>query len=324
MRFFGSHRIVPPTEPMNWRHSQDAVPASRGNGTCVLAQEAQNVLSDRYLAPVSMLRSLGFALLGALCLLAGCSAVRSSPAKVHRCEVVNTFPHDTNAFTQGLAYCDGELYEGTGLNGRSSIRRVELATGKVLQQHDLPWKYFGEGITLWGDRLIQLTWKSRTGFIYDRRSFRLLSSFSYPTAGWGLTHDETHLIMSDGSATLYFREPDTFAETGRIRVTDGGALVSNLNELEFIRGEIWANVWRQYRIARISPASGHVVSWIDISGLLSSLDRLLAGSPNGIAYDAKNDRIFVTGKRWSKVFEIRVGRDVCDIRADRRRDRSRI
>jgi glutamine cyclotransferase len=263
------------------------------------------VPSDWYLAPASTLRSLGFALPGALCLLAGCSAAKSPAAKVHRCEVVNTFPHDTNAFTQGLAYGDGELYEGTGLNGCSSIRRVELATGKVLRQHHLPWKYFGEGITLWEDRLIQLTWKSRTGFRYDRRSFRLLSSFSYPTPGWGLTHDETHLILSDGSATLYFREPDTLAETGRIRVTDGGAPVSNLNELEFIRGEIWANVWRQYRIARISPASGQVISWIDISGLLSPLDRLLVGSPNGIAYDAKNDRIFVTGKRWPKMFEIR-------------------
>jgi glutaminyl-peptide cyclotransferase len=242
----------------------------------------------------------------ALWLLAGCSAAQLPRAKVYRCEVVNTFPHDTNAFTQGLVYCDGELYEGTGLNGCSSIRRLELATGTVLQQHRLPWKYFGEGITLWGDQLIQLTWTTGTAFLYDRRSFRLLSSRSYPTRGWGLTHDGTRLIMSDGSAMLYFREPDTFAESGRIRVTDGGAPVSNLNELEFIRGEIWANVWRRYAIARISPASGEVLSWIDISGLLSPLDRLLAGSPNGIAYDTKTDRIFVTGKRWPKLFEIRV------------------
>ena len=275
------------------------------------------MLSDRFVASVPVLRSLGFAQLGALCLLAGCSAAHPPPAEFYRCEVVNTFPHDTNAFTQGLAYCDGELYEGTGLNGRSSVRRVELATGTVLQQHDLPWKYFGEGITLWGDKLIQLTWTARTGFVYDHRSFRLLSSFSYPTEGWGLTHDDTRLIMSDGSATLYFREPDTFAVTGRIRVTDGGAPVSNLNALEFIRGEIWANVWRQYRIACISPASGQVLSWIDISGLLSPLDRLLAGSPNGIAYDATTDRIFVTGKRWPRVFEIRVRRDACDIPAVR-------
>jgi glutamine cyclotransferase len=201
---------------------------------------------------------------------------------------------------------DGQLYEGTGLNGRSSIRRVELEAGKVLQEHDLPWKYFGEGITLWGNELIQLTWTSRTAFAYDRRSFRLLSTASYPTPGWGLTHDDTNLIVSDGSATLYFREPHTFAETGRIRVTDGGVPVFDLNELEFIRGEIWANLWRRYAIARISPASGQVLSWVDISNLLPPVDRLLAGSPNGIAYDAQADRIFVTGKGWPKLFEIRV------------------
>jgi glutamine cyclotransferase len=266
----------------------------------------RTISPGRFFASFPVLRNPGFAGLGVLCVLAGCCAAQPRPANVCRCEVVNTFPHDTNAFTQGFACCDGELYEGTGLNGHSSIRRVELATGKVLQQHDLPRSYFGEGITLWGDELIQLTWTSRTGFIYDRRSFRLRSRFSYPTEGWGVTHDDTRLIMSDGSATLYFRESDAFAETGRILVTDGGAPVTNLNELEFIRGEIWANVWRQYRIARISPASGQVLSWIDISGLLSPLDRVLAGSPNGIAYDATSDRIFVTGKRWPKVFEIRV------------------
>lgn len=248
----------------------------------------------------------GLAWLGALCLLAGCSAARPPSATVCRCEVINAFPHDTSAFTQGLAYHDGYLYEGTGLNGRSSIRQVDLTTGRVCQRHDLPWRYFGEGITLWGDRLIQLTWTSNTAFFYDRRSFRLQSTVSYPTAGWGLTHDGTRLIMSDGSATLYFRDPDTFAEIGRIQVTDGGTPVSNLNELEFIHGEVWANIWGQYRIARISPASGRVLSWIDISGLLSPLARLRAGSPNGIACDAATGRIFVTGKGWPKVFEIRV------------------
>jgi glutamine cyclotransferase len=223
--------------------------------------------------------------------------------------MVNAFPHDSSAFTQGLAFCDGYLYEGTGLNGCSSIRRVDLATGKVLQKHDLPWKYFGEGITIWGDKLIQLTWTSHIGFIYDRRSFSQQSSFSYSTAGWGLTHDGARFILSDGSDALYFRDSNTFAERGRIHVTDGGVPVSDLNELEFVRGEIWANVWRQYRIARISPSSGQVLSWIDISGLLSALDRVLVGSPNGIAYDAAGDRIFVTGKRWPTVFEIRVPRE---------------
>ena len=248
-------------------------------------------------------------LLGIVGFIAACleggSAAQPNVAKVYRCEVVNVFPHDCSAFTQGLAFCDGELYEGTGLNGYSSIRRVELATGRVLQRHELPSKYFGEGITIWGDKLIQLTWISKTGFIYDRRTFAVRSSFSYPTAGWGLTHDDTRYIMSDGSDTLYFRDSETFAETGRVRVTDGGIPVSNLNELELIRGEIWANVWGKYRIARISPRSGQVLSWIDISGLLPALDRLLVGSPNGIAYDAAGERIFVTGKRWPKLFEIR-------------------
>ena len=280
------------------------------------------MVSSRFVVPVPALRNLAFAELGILCLLAGCAAAPPHPAKVYRCEVVNTFPHDTNAFTQGLVYRDGELYEGTGLNGQSSIRRVELNTGKVLQEYRLPFEYFGEGITLWRDRLIQLTWTSGTAFVYDRRSFRRLSSLSYSTAGWGLAHDDTRLIMSDGSATLYFRNPETFAETGRVQVTDAGTPIDNLNELEFIRGEIWANIWRAYRIARISPATGRVVSWIDISSLLSPLDRLLAGSPNGIACDAKTGRIFVTGKRWPKVFEIRVRREACDDRAGRSEEKA--
>jgi glutaminyl-peptide cyclotransferase len=264
------------------------------------------MLRDWYIASVMALLKLGSVGLNAPSLLAGRCAAQPPRSKIYRCQVVNAFPHDTHAFTQGFACCDGQLYEGTGLHGCSSIRRVELETGTVLQRYDLPWRYFGEGLTLWGDKLIQLTWRSKTGFIYDRRSLRLLSTFSYPTAGWGLTHDDSRLIMSDGSATLYFRDPNTFVETGRIEVTDGGSPVRNLNDLEFIRGEIWANVWRQYRIARISPASGQVLSWIDISGLLSPLERLMAGSPNGIAYDGEADRIFITGKRWPKVFEMRV------------------
>jgi glutamine cyclotransferase len=260
------------------------------------------------------LRRLWLACLFGLCLLSGCSTIRPPVAQVYRCTVVNAFPHDSHAFTEGLSYRDGELYESTGLNGHSSIRRVELATGKVLQQYDLPGKYFGEGLTLWGDELIQLTWTSRIAFRYDRQSFCLLSTTSYPTHGWGLTHDDTRLIMSDGSATLYFRDPRTCAETGRLQVTDGGAPVTNLNELEFIRGEIWANIWGRYAIARIAPASGQVLSWVDISDLVSPLDRLLLGSPNGIAYDAQGDRIFVTGKHWPTVFEIRIGADSTSIR----------
>jgi glutaminyl-peptide cyclotransferase len=290
------------------------------------------MLPDWFTWFVAARRRLWLAWLAALCLLAGCSAVQPPAAKVCRYEVVNTFPHDPGAFTQGLEYFDGQLYESTGLYGRSSIRRVELETGKVLQQAALPWKYFGEGITLWNGKLIQLTWQSRIGFIYDRASFRRLSSFAYPTEGWGLTHDArgpqtrnpasgapARLIMSDGSDTLFFRDPETFAETGRLRVTDRGAPVSNLNELEFIHGEIWANIWPQDRIARISPVSGQVLSWVDLSGLLPLRDRWwgpqtpyfafgvpFAGALNGIAYDAKADRIFVTGKQWPKLFEIRI------------------
>ncbi len=263
------------------------------------------------------LHQVGFVALSAACLVVGCSAARNSGAKTCRCEITNVYPHDRDAFTQGLVFCEGDLFEGTGLNGCSSIRRVDLLTGKVLQKYDLPSKYFGEGITIWGEYLIQLTWTSKTGFIYDRRSFSLRSTVSYPTAGWGLTHDGARFIVSDGSDTLYFRDANTFAEIGRIKVTDGGAPVTELNELEFIRGEIWANIWRQYRIARISPTSGQVLSWIDISGLVASLDRLLVGSPNGIAYDATGDRIFVTGKRWPKLFEIRLPPEHTDQGSDK-------
>lgn len=245
------------------------------------------------------------AALGAAFLACGCATTPSS-ARTDRCEIVHVFPHDRAAFTQGLVFCDGDLYEGTGLNGCSSIRRVDLATGKVVQNYDLPWKYFGEGITVRGDQIVQLTWKTRTAFVYDRCSFALQSTFSYPTAGWGLTYDGARYILSDGTDTLYFRDAGSFAEIGRIRVTDGGVPITELNELEFVRGEIWANVWRQYRIARISPESGHVVAWIDISALLSPAEQLFVGSPNGIAYDSANDRIFVTGKRWPKLFEIRL------------------
>ncbi|HOJ74890.1 MAG TPA: glutaminyl-peptide cyclotransferase [Phycisphaerae bacterium] len=245
-------------------------------------------------------------LLCGLYLLAGCGAAHSTFAPAYSCEIVNRYPHDVNAFTQGLVYHGGYLYEGTGLNGLSSIRRVELTTGRVLQEYDLPWQYFGEGITIWQDRLIQLTWTSGIAFAYDRDSFELQSTFSYPTSGWGLTHDGARLIMSDGSSTLYFRAPDTFAEIGRIHVTDGGRPVRDLNELEFIRGELWANLWGQYRIARICLATGRIRSWIDISNLRSPVERLLAGSPNGIAYDADGDRIFLTGKNWPHVFEITV------------------
>ena len=225
-------------------------------------------------------------------------------------EVVHVYPHDAKAFTQGLIYIDGHLYESTGLNGRSSLRMVELATGRVLQQRDVPAEYFGEGLTDWGSNLIQLTWQAHKGFVYDRFSFSLVRTFSYEGEGWGITHDATQLIMSDGTAYLRFLDPKTFRETRRMKVTDeNGRGVESLNELEFIHGEIWANIWQEDRVARIAPRTGKVLGWIDLSGIISKEELKGSGAVlNGIAYDVSGDRIFVTGKLWPKLFEIRVGK----------------
>jgi glutamine cyclotransferase len=231
----------------------------------------------------------------------------AQPVPVYTYKIINTYPHDVTAFTEGLLW-DGEaLYESTGLNGQSMLRRVDLTSGKVLQNQPLDPKYFGEGLTLWGDQLIQLTWKSHTGFVYDKTSFKLLKTFSYPMEGWGLTHDDTRLIMSDGTSTLYFLDPTTLAEVGHLDITAQGQPVRNLNELEVVRGEIWANIWQTDRIARIDPASGRVSGWIDLTGLLSAADRQRGVDVlNGIAYDAAHDRVFVTGKLWPKLFEIEI------------------
>jgi glutamine cyclotransferase len=219
--------------------------------------------------------------------------------------VVAEYPHDPNAFTQGLQYVDGELYEGTGLNGASSLRRVALETGEVLQQVDLDDAYFGEGITVVEDQIYQLTWQSNVGFIYDRESFARQEEFSYPTEGWGITYDGEQLIMSDGSATLRRWDPETLAEVGRVDVVDQGRPITRLNELEYINGEVFANIWQTNRIARIDPATGHVTGWIDLTGLLDPEDiTQRVDVLNGIAYDAENDRLFVTGKWWPKLYEI--------------------
>ena len=214
------------------------------------------------------------------------------------------------AFTQGLLYLNGFLYEGTGIEGLSSIRKVRLETGEVLQKHDIPEAYFGEGIVNWKDRLIELTWKAETGFVYDLASFRLQREFRYPGEGWGMTQDGKRIIMSDGSAQLRFWDPETLQETGRITVTDAGRPVDQLNELEWVKGEIYANIWQTWRIARIDPATGKVAGWIDLTGLLNPADRIEGENGtdvlNGIAYDAAGDRLFVTGKRWPKLFEIRL------------------
>jgi len=226
---------------------------------------------------------------------------------VYTYRVVNTYPHDRKAFTQGLVFENGVLYEGTGLRGRSTLRRVELETGDILQIRELPAQFFGEGVTIYGNKITQLTWQSNVGFVYDKDSFELLQEFNYPTEGWGITHDGKRLIMSDGTSTLHFLAPETFEEIGRIEVYDNDGPVTRLNELEFVQGEIYANVWQTDRIARISPQTGQVIGWIELKGLLSAKDR---GEPvdvlNGIAYDAKNDRLFMTGKLWPRLFEIEL------------------
>jgi glutaminyl-peptide cyclotransferase len=220
--------------------------------------------------------------------------------------VVRVYPHDRAAFTQGLEYHDGFFYEGTGLNGQSSIRKVKLETGEVVQRHDVPSQYFGEGITIWKSDLIELTWQSQVALVYDAATFTQKRTFPYVGEGWGLTHDDTSLIMSDGTAALRFLDPATFAEKRRLMVTDGGVPVPNLNELEYVKGEIYANVWQTSLIARINPASGKVIGWIDLTGLLSAADSRGVDVMNGIAYDAAHDRLFVTGKLWPKLFEIRI------------------
>jgi glutaminyl-peptide cyclotransferase len=233
---------------------------------------------------------------------------KPSSAAVAGYRVVKVYPHDRQAFTQGLQYVDGFLYESTGQHGQSGIRKVKLETGEVLQHQPLDPKYFGEGITVWGDTIVQLTWQSEIGFVYDRKTFKQLRSFTYAGEGWGLTHDGARLIMSDGTASgsLRFLDPKTLKETGRLVVRDGGRPVDDLNELEYVRGEILANVWMTQRIARISPKTGEVAGWIDLSGLLDSREAAGTDVLNGIAYDAAGDRLFVTGKLWPKLFEIKI------------------
>jgi glutamine cyclotransferase len=229
-------------------------------------------------------------------------------APVFGYEVVNVYPHDREAFTQGLVYRDGVLYESTGLKGRSSLRKVRLETGEVLQRQNVDSRYFAEGLTDWGGRLIQLTWDTNVGFVYDLASFKMLRTFSYQGEGWGLTHDGRRLILSDGTPTLRFLDPDTFQVTGRVEVRDGNLPVEDLNELEFVNGEIYANVWTTDRIAVIAPATGRVTGWINLAGLMPRA--MTAGDAvlNGIAYDPAGKRLFVTGKLWPRLFEIRVRR----------------
>jgi glutamine cyclotransferase len=220
-------------------------------------------------------------------------------------QVVNTYPHHSTAFTQGLVFDDGFFLEGTGLSGRSSLRRVELPTGLVTKLRELDARFFGEGITVYEDLIIQLTWTSRQGFVYQKSTFEPVGEFAYPTQGWGITHDGTRLIMSDGTDKLFFLSPNTFERVGEISVFDESGPVTLLNELEFIDGRVFANVWTTDKIVVINPETGEVTSSIDLTGLLASR-ATPAAVLNGIAFDSENQRLFVTGKLWPAVFEIKL------------------
>jgi glutamine cyclotransferase len=229
------------------------------------------------------------------------------PTPFYTYRIVHSYPHDREAFTQGLVFEDGYLYEGTGIRGQSSLRKVDLETGDIMKLLRLPSHLFGEGITIVDDRIIQLTWKARVGFVYDKASFDFLKVFHYPTEGWGITYSKTHLIMSDGSSTLHFLDPHTFKKVGDIHVHDANGPVERLNELEYIEGEIYANVWKTDLIAKIIPQTGEVSAWIDLEGLLGAQDPVFPLDVlNGIAYDEREKRLFVTGKLWPRLFEIEL------------------
>jgi glutamine cyclotransferase len=239
--------------------------------------------------------------------LAPAFAQRATRATVDGYKVVKAYPHDPTAYTQGLIYRDGVLYESTGLNGRSSLRKVKIETGEVLQQLPIPPEYFAEGLAERNGQLVQLTWQNNVAFVYDRTTLRRIRNFSYGGEGWGLAQDGTAFVLSDGTAQLRFMDPTTFAETRRVTVMDGATAIDQLNELEVVNGEVWANVWHTNRIARISPKTGKVLGWIDLSGLMAGGYRLDAEAVlNGIAYDAAGRRLFVTGKLWPKLFEIAI------------------
>lgn len=250
-------------------------------------------------------------ILAASVLLAGAGAGAAEAAiPVYGFLVKNTYPHDPDAFTQGLFYTDGVLYESTGLNGKSSVRKTDLKTGKVLMKTDIAPDYFGEGITDVGNTIVGLTWTSHVGFVFDKATLKMKQTFSYPGEGWGLANNGTDVFMSDGTAVIRVLSPKTLAEVRRIQVTADGKPIDRLNEMEWVDGELYANVWGSDVIARIDPASGKVVGWIDLSGLLDEKSRASGAVDvlNGIAYDSKKKRLFVTGKLWPKLFEIELVR----------------
>ena len=233
--------------------------------------------------------------------------IASPPQYTYR--VIHIYPHDRNAFTQGLEYHDGFLYEGTGLNGRSSLRKVDLETGKILKQIDIAPEYFGEGITVVKNKILELTWRSHVGFVYNLADFKRLQQFSYSGEGWGLTNNGREIFLSDGTPAIRVLDIDTYKEKRRIQVHDGSQPIDQLNELEWVEGELYANIWQTDRITRISPQTGAVTGWIDLAGILGPMVHPEEGGVlNGIAYDAAHKRLFVTGKLWPSVFEIRLVR----------------
>jgi glutaminyl-peptide cyclotransferase len=231
---------------------------------------------------------------------------RAGQVPVLNVKLVRAYPHDPHAFTQGLEYYRGYLYESTGIAGQSTLRKVALQTGEVLQRISLPSQYFGEGLTIFQGKIYQLTWLSKKGFVYDLRSFRRVGEFPYDTEGWGLTHDDRSLIMSDGTNKIRYIDPVSFAVTRTIELYAEGQGVVNLNELEYVKGEIFANIWHSPRIARIDARSGQLLAWIDLISIASKEPHSDEAVLNGIAYDQAGDRLFVTGKNWSKLFEIKV------------------
>jgi len=231
--------------------------------------------------------------------------------ETYKCKIINTFPHDKEAYTQGLLFLDAFLYESTGLTGKSTLRKVDLKTGEILQNFTQREDYFCEGLASYKNKLYQLTWRSQVGFVYDLKTFQIEKKFSYPTEGWGLAFMDTCFVMSDGSSTLYFIEPETFVEIKRIEVADDKLFVDKLNELEFINGEIWANIYTTDKIAKIDPKNGKVTAWINLSNLLKQEDITSETDVlNGIAYDAKLKKIYVTGKNWPKLFEISLVKEI--------------
>ena len=226
---------------------------------------------------------------------------------VYGYRVINTYPHDSDAFTQGLLIDNGKLYESTGLKGQSTLREIDIKTGEVIKSYSLPTKYFGEGITIVNGKIVQLTWRSKTGFVYNTADLKPVRRFKYNGEGWGITFDDKHIIMSNGTPVLKFLDPHTYKVVGEIEVYDENGGIGMLNELEYIDGEIYANIWAQERVARIDPDTGRVTGWIDLSGLLTKEDKKKRVDVlNGIAYDKESKRLLVTGKLWPKLFEIEI------------------